>query len=88
MKAHDNFSYAFEKILYGITSSEKRDADFANGTALKIFSRKYAEFRQVLSDAGELGDHECDLDTFAHGIDVLQGYFDGTTGGLTERLPV
>jgi uncharacterized membrane protein YvbJ len=85
MKHRDDFSYAFEKIRNAIASSEKRDSDFANGTALKILSRKYAEFRQELSDAGELGDHEYDLDTFDHCIKVLQQYLGGNAGRMTER---
>ena len=85
MKHRDDFIYAFEKIRNAIASSEKRDADFANETALKILSRKYAQFRQELSDAGELGDHEYDLDTFDHCIKVLQQYLGGKADGMMER---
>ncbi|ARJ44421.1 hypothetical protein B1H58_20610 (plasmid) [Pantoea alhagi] len=85
MNRRDDFSYAFEKIRNAVASSAKRDAEFANDMALKILREKYAQFRQELNDAGELGDHEYDLDTFEHAMDVLQRYFDGNPGGLTER---
>lgn len=85
MKARDDFSYALEKIRNAIASSEKRDTEFANETALKILSNKYALFRQELSDAGELSDYEYDLDTFDHSIKVLKQYFGGKAAGMTER---
>jgi len=81
----NDFSYAFEKISNAIASSEKRGADFAKHTALEILRSKYALFRQELSDAGELGNHEYDLDTYDHCINVLHQYFDSNPGGLTER---
>lgn len=85
MKCPGDFSYAFEKIRNAIASSEKRDADFANDTALEILSKQYVQFRKELSDAGELGNHEYDLDTYEHCIHVLQQYFGGNTVDLTER---
>jgi len=85
MKQRDDFSYAFEKVRNAIASSEKRDADFATDTALEILRRKYAQFRLELSDAGELRDHEYDLDTYDHCIDVLERYFSGNPSGLSER---
>ncbi|MCX0498986.1 hypothetical protein [Erwinia billingiae] len=85
MKTPGDFSYAFEKVRNAIASSEKQDRDFAKDFALKILSSKSAQFRQELSDAAELGNHEYDLDTYDHCINVLQQYFDGNPGGLTER---
>ncbi|WP_033792510.1 hypothetical protein [Pantoea septica] len=85
MKDRDDFSYAFEKIRNAIASSGKADIDFAKESALKILNGKYAQFRLELSDTGELGAHEYDLDTFAHGLDVLQRYFEGNAAGMTER---
>lgn len=85
MKTPGDFSYAFEKVRNAIASSEKRDADFAKDTALETLRRNYAQFRQELSDAGEFGVHEYDLDTYDHCINVLHQYFDSNSGGLTER---
>lgn len=85
MKARDDFSYAFEKLRNAVASSERRDARFAKDTALTILRRKYAQFRQELNNAGESGNYGYDLDAFEHAIDVLQRYFDGNPGGLTEH---
>ncbi|AWP35226.1 hypothetical protein [Pantoea vagans] len=85
MKARDDFSYALEKIRNAVASSERRDTEFAKDTALNILRRKYAQFRQELNDAGKSGHYGYDLDAFEHAIDVLQRYFDGNPGGLTEH---
>lgn len=67
---------------------ERRDTEFAKDTALNILSRKYAQFRQELNDTCDSGHYGYKLDVFGHAIDVLQRYFEGNPGGLTERLPV
>jgi len=85
MKQRDDFGYTFEKIRNAISSPGENNLYAATRLGLDVLSRKYNQFRQELRDAGESGDHEYDLDTYEHAIGVLQRYFEGNPGGLTER---
>lgn len=85
MKARDDFSYAFEKIRNAISSPGENNLYAATRLGLDILNKKSAQFRQELRDAHELGDNEYDLDTYEHAIGVLQRYFEGNPGGLTEH---
>lgn len=85
MKQRDDFGYTFEKIRNAISSPGENNLYAATRLGLDVISRKYNQFRQELRDAGESGDHEYDLDTYEHAIGMLQRYFEGNPGGLTER---
>lgn len=85
MKARDDFSYAFEKIRNAIVSPDSDSVYAATHLGLKTLSRKYDQFRQELSDAGQLHGHEYELDTYEHALSVLQCYFMGNAGGLNEQ---
>ncbi|PQK94694.1 hypothetical protein CG435_23375 [Pantoea ananatis] len=85
MKRSDDFGYAFEKIRNAILSPGENNLYAATHLGLNIISKKSAQFRQELRDAGELGDNEYDLDTYGHAIGVLQRWFEGNPDGLTER---
>ena len=84
LKKRDDFNHLFKAVEVAIVSSEMKDAELAKNIALEILKSKHRQFRHELNNEDDAGTYEEKLNSFEHAMDVLQRYFDGNPGGLTQ----
>lgn len=81
----NDFVYAFEKIRNAIALPDESNLHAATEIGLHMIRTHYGTFFAELAATDALADHEYDLETYAHCLSVLQGYFTGNPSGLSDR---